>query len=67
MSSSMALRRSPKPGAFTAHDLRSREMVDDQGRQRLAVDVLGDDQQARRPSRRFEHRQHVADDVIFLS
>ena len=46
MSSSMALRRSPKPGALTAqHVQRAAELVDDQRRQRLALDVLGDDQQ----------------------
>ena len=56
MSSSMALRRSPKPGALTAQHLeRAAQLVDDQRRQRLALDVLGDDQQrlalAGRPSR----------------
>jgi len=35
----MALRRSPKPGALTA------QVVDHQGRQRLAFDFFGDDQQ----------------------
>src|SRR5215204_2138017 len=35
----IALRRSPKPGAFTA------QLVHDQRRQRLALDVFGDDQQ----------------------
>ena len=46
MSSSMALRRSPKPGAFTAHDLqRAAQLVHDQRRQGLALDVLGDDEQ----------------------
>jgi hypothetical protein len=46
MSSSMALRRSPKPGALTAHDLQdAAELVDHQGGQRLAVDLLGDDQE----------------------
>ena len=45
MSSSMALRRSPKPGAFTAHAVqRAAELVDHEGRQRLALHVLGDDQ-----------------------
>ena len=45
-SSSIALRRSPKPGALTATEVnRPADLVDDQGRERLAVDVLGDDQQ----------------------
>ena len=44
MSRSMSLRRSPKPGALTArHVERAAQLVDDQRRQRLAVDVLGDD------------------------
>ena len=53
MSSSMALRRSPKPGAFTAaHVQRAAQLVDHQGRQRLALDVLGDDEQRlARPAR----------------
>ena len=43
----MALRRSPKPGALTAQRLeRAAELVDDQGRQGLALDVLGDDRAA---------------------
>ena len=46
MSSSIALRRSPKPGAFTAaHVQRAAELVHDERRERLALDVLGDDQQ----------------------
>ena len=45
MSSSIALRRSPKPGALTAHLEAAAELVDDQRGQRLALDVLGDDQQ----------------------
>ena len=46
MSSSMALRRSPKPGALTAHDLqRAAQLVDHQRGERLALDVLGDDEQ----------------------
>src|SRR5215210_2186761 len=46
MSSSMALRRSPKPGAFTAATLQAAaQLVDHQGRERLALDVLGHDQQ----------------------
>ncbi len=46
MSASISLRWSPKPGAFTAQTLqRAAELVDHQRRQRVAVDVLGDDQQ----------------------
>ena len=46
MSCSMALRRSPKPGALTAADLqRAAQLVDDQGGQRFAFDVLSDDEQ----------------------
>ena len=46
MSSSMALRRSPKPGALTAATFQAAaQLVDDQGRQRLAFDVLSHDDQ----------------------
>ena len=46
MSSSIALRRSPKPGAFTAATLqRAAQLVDDERGQRLALDVLGDDEE----------------------
>ena len=46
MSSSMALRRSPKPGSLDRGDVqRAAQLVDDQRGQRLALDVLGDDQQ----------------------
>ena len=42
MSSSIALRRSPKPGAFTAATFRPpRNFVHHQRRERLALDVLG--------------------------
>src|SRR5271165_2100301 len=54
MSSSMALRRSPKPGAFTA------QLVHHQGRQRFAFHLLRNDQQ--RPSslgRLLEQGQEV--------
>src|SRR5213078_3743576 len=54
MSSSMALRRSPKPGAFTA------QVVDHEGGQRLALDVLGNDQEGLAcPRHLLEQRQHV--------
>ena len=46
MSSSISLRRSPKPGALTAATVqRAAELVDDQRRERLALDVLGDDEE----------------------
>ena len=50
ISSSIALRRSPKPGALTAQLFRrAADVIDDQRRQRFALDVLGYDQQ-RRPA-----------------
>ena len=46
MSCSCALRRSPKPGALTATDLKMpRILFTTRRRERLAVDVLGDDEQ----------------------
>ena len=40
----MALRRSPKPGALAAAQRkRAADLVDDERRQRLAFDLLGDD------------------------
>ena len=40
------MRRSPNPGAFDGADVEdAAELVDDQGRQRLALDFLGDDQE----------------------
>ena len=45
MSRSISLRRSPKPGALTARTwMRALELVHDERGERLAVDVLGDDQ-----------------------
>ena len=47
MSCSCALRRSPKPGALTATDLKMpRILLTHESRKRLAVDVLGDDERA---------------------
>src|SRR5258708_6951022 len=44
MSCSIALRRSPKPGALTAATFRPpRRRVDDEGGKRLAFDVFRDD------------------------
>src|ERR687885_383866 len=43
MSSSIALRRSPKPGAFSPHP--AAELVDHEGGERLALHVLGDHEQ----------------------
>src|SRR6187431_1211613 len=46
MSSSMALRRSPKPGALTAQVLRMpRRLFHHERGERLAVDVFGDDEE----------------------
>ena len=46
MSRSISLRRSPKPGALTAeHREGAAELVHDERRERLTVDVLGDDEQ----------------------
>ena len=46
MSSSMALRRSPKPGALTAHDIeRAADLVDDERGEGLALDLFGDDEE----------------------
>ena len=46
MSSSMALRRSPKPGALAAQLLRAPlKLIDDQRGERLGFDILGNDQQ----------------------
>ena len=61
MSSSIALRRSPKPGRLDGRRLqRAAQLVDDQRRQRLAFDVFGDDQQRPRQLRDLlEHRQQV--------
>ena len=61
MSLSISLRRSPKPGALTAATLSSAaQLVDDQRGQRLAVDVLGDDEQRAALARDLlEQRQEV--------
>ena len=61
MSFSISLRRSPKPGALTAQTLqRAAQLVDHQRRQRLAVDVLGDDEQRlARAGDLLEQRQQV--------
>ena len=60
MSSSIALRRSPKPGRLYRRDLEpAAQTVDDEGRQRFAFDILGEDQQG--PARLhhgLENRQH---------
>ena len=63
MSPSMALRRSPKPGALTAQTFEhAAELVDDQDRQRFALDVLGDDQQRLAGlGDLLQQRQQVAD------
>jgi len=43
MSCNMALRRSPKPALDGADLQRATQLVDDQGGQRFALDVLSDD------------------------
>ena len=60
---SMALRRSPKPGALTATDVKvPADLVHHQGGQRLALDVLGDDQQRlARLHDLLEHGHEVVD------
>ena len=61
MSCSIALRRSPKPGALTAQLFSdAAQLVDDQRRQRFALDVLGDDQQ-RSPGLRDLLEQRASD------
>ena len=54
------MRRSPKPGAFDGRHLQAAaQLVDDQGRERLAFDVLGDDQERLAGlNHGFEDRQH---------
>ena len=61
MSSSIALRRSPKPGAFTAHAFRrATQLVDNQSRQRFAFHFFGNHQQRLAATRDLlEHRQQV--------
>ena len=69
MSSSIALRRSPKPGAFTARDVeRAAELVHDERRERLALDVLGDDEERLARARDLlEQREQVLHVEIFFS
>ena len=46
MSSSIALRRSPKPGSLDRADIqRAAQFVHNQRRQSFAFDIFGDDQQ----------------------
>ena len=61
MSLSISLRRSPKPGALTAaHVQRAAELVDDERGERLALDVLGDDEERLLLLRDLlEHREKV--------
>ena len=61
-SSSKALRRSPKPGAFTARLLMvPRSLLTTQGRQGFALHVLSDDDQRPPPALGygFQRRHHV--------
>ena len=63
MSCSIALRRSPKPGALTATRVeRAADLVDHERGEGLALDVLGDDQQRLAGLHDLlEHRQQVLD------
>ena len=64
MSRSISLRRSPKPGRLDGEHVEgAAQLVDDQRRQRLAVDILGDDHERSRVpcSDLLEHRQDVLD------
>ncbi len=65
----MALRRSPKPGALTAHDVeRAAELVHDEGREGFAFDVFGDDEERLAGLGHFlEQREHVLEALIFFS
>ena len=68
MSSSMALRRSPKPGRLDSGDFeRAAQLVDHKRGQRLAFDFFGDDEQALAHLRDFfEQRQQVFHGADFL-
>ena len=63
MSRSISLRRSPKPGALTAVTLQgAAQLVDHQGGQRLAIDILGDDDQsATSAGHQLQGRQDIGD------
>jgi hypothetical protein len=69
MSFSISLRRSPKPGALTAATFRhAAQAVDDERGERLAFEVLGDDEQrlaGRAPS--LEHGSSSCMLEIFFS
>ena len=62
------MRRSPKPGALTATACEgAAQLVDDERRERLALDVLGDDQQRlARLDHLLEQRQEVRDGADLL-
>ena len=64
MSSKEALRRSPNPGALTAHAFKTpADLIDDQCRQGLAFHVLGDhEQRTTRFCHLLEKRKHVPHD-----
>ena len=61
MSCSIALRRSPKPGALTATDVeRAADLVDHERGQRFAFDIFGDDHERLAGLHDlFEHRHEV--------
>ena len=64
------MRRSPKPGAFTAHDVeRAAELVDDERGEGFAFDVFGDDQERLAGvDDGFQHGDEVLDarDLLFV-
>jgi hypothetical protein len=56
------VRRSPKPGALSGDAQTAAQLVDHQRRERLAFEVLGDDQQRLAEVRHLlEQRQQLAD------
>ena len=65
MSCSMALRRSPNPGCLDGGALEHpADLIDDQCRERLALDLLGDEEDGLARFRDLlEERQHVLEDV----
>src|SRR5262249_6695142 len=67
MSSSMALRRSPKPGAFRRDFQPAAELVDDQRGERLAFHVFSyDEQRFAGLHHSLEQRQKVVERRKFL-
>ena len=60
MSSSIALRRSPKPGVDPSDLEAAAQLVHHEGGERLALDVLGnDDERLARLHHRFQQRKQL--------